>query len=315
MAAFDYDKLAPNAPPAWLAISHLGGVWQGIPCVEEVSDVPFTTDFMNGRQRQLEHGWTFEFVMDDPDKPFVHGYGIAITKPAHLTARKNWFIRYRTLLESHLINPLPTQVFTFSDCQLEDVYGSLRGTPGGPFPWPKGQPQPLCGYCHKRLVFMGQLDFRRFDKVGNLQLPGAALSLHGCANCGPCELKTTALTWLRYGDEIEIVGDPTHPAQVGTPWDSYDFPTVSYHADDICDDRFFLMERSIYFNFTCHAPKIGGHVFWIQSDDTPVDSAGKPMTFIGQFFGTSEVEIGDSGMAYIFFSETTGQTEFLSQCF
>jgi len=31
------------------------------------------------------------------------------------------------------------------------------------------------------------------------------------------------------------------------------------------------------------------------------------------FFGTPDVEIGDGGIAYVFYSETTGQTELVVQ--
>jgi hypothetical protein len=164
---------------------------------------------------------------------------------------------------------------------------------------------------------MGVLDFRAINEVCNLHVPGSALALHGCptSRCGFTKPENWAITWLGDGDEIEIIGDPQRAVELGTAWDSVDFPTVAYHGESLTDDRFFTMEGSIFQNFTCYGPKIGGHVFWIQGDQTPVDRNGKPMTFIGQCFGTSEVEIGDGGIAYIFFSSTTNQTEVITQSY
>jgi hypothetical protein len=191
----------------------------------------------------------------------------------------------------------------------------MRGTPGGPFPWPKSVPQPVCGNCQEPLLFMGLLDFRTFSDVSNLRLPGQALALHGCptSRCGVLDPENCAITWFRDGIELEIVGDQSRAVEVGTAWHSVDFPTVTYWAHELTDDRHFSMEGSVYQNFTCSAPKIGGHVMWIQDAVIPVDSKGQPMTFIGQFFGTADVEIGDGGIAYIFFSEATAQTEVVVQ--
>jgi hypothetical protein len=70
----------------------------------------------------------------------------------------------------------------------------------------------------------------------------------------------------------------------------------------------FLAERGIFFNFACFADKVGGHVYWIQHEETALDSTGEPMTCIGEFVSSPDIEIGDTGIAYIFYSPKTGET-------
>jgi len=317
MTAFDYDKLALNAPPAWLALSRCDGErWEGtLGFVEAITEVPsFPDGFFQGREGQLEYGYKFEFVLDDPSLAVVHQYGIPIYNPACLTARKNWFIRYRDILEKHIANPLPTKVFAFSKGHLTDPYCTFRASAAGPFPWPKSKPLPRCAFCQEQLAFMSVLDFRHFSEICCVPVPGQALALHACARCGfSNDPECYALTWLGNGNDIEIIGDAEKSVDLGFAWDSFDFPTVPYSAEELTDDKLFLKEWNFFCIFSCYAQKIGGHIFWIQGDSIPVDRNGQPMRFIGQFFGTPDVEIGDGGIAYVFYSETTGQTELVVQ--
>jgi hypothetical protein len=69
----------------------------------------------------------------------------------------------------------------------------------------------------------------------------------------------------------------------------------------------------IYQNFACPLNKVGGHVRWIQSDGTPCDGNGNPMQFVGQFLGSRDVELGDGGAAYVFFSDETRETKAVLQ--
>ena len=111
---------------------------------------------------------------------------------------------------------------------------------------------------------------------------------------------------------MEILGDRLQRVLVGTPWFATEYrdPKVGFY--EFTDSGLFLDENSIYFNFSCLADKIGGHVFRIQghyvNDAPPNDTRGNPMIYIGQFIGSPDIEIGDCGIAYIYYSPATDET-------
>ena len=47
----------------------------------------------------------------------------------------------------------------------------------------------------------------------------------------------------------------------------------------------------------------------------PPFSAPERMMYIGQSFGSREIEFGDTGLVYFFFSERTLETKVVMQCF
>lgn len=161
------------------------------------------------------------------------------------------------------------------------------------------------------MAFLGALDFR--DNCV-LPVPGATLVLHVCQDeCGVCaDEEAWSVTWIKAGEPVEIMGDVKKPVLVGTPWSATEYPHPAKSPKELTDSGAFLDECSIYFNFSCFADKIGGHVFRIQGhyvdDEPPADSHGAPMVYIGQFVGSEDVEIGDCGIAYIYYSPTTEET-------
>ena len=115
---------------------------------------------------------------------------------------------------------------------------------------------------------------------------------------------------------LELKGgtnDHEDSIEVGIPYETIEFPTPAFYAKDLSDNPDFLKEWGIYQNFACPLNKVGGQIFWIQEDDTPRDSNNEPMRFIGQFIGSRDIELGDSGMVYIFFSDETRETKAVLQ--
>jgi hypothetical protein len=88
---------------------------------------------------------------------------------------------------------------------------------------------------------------------------------------------------------------------MGTPWLVRD-----YRWEDV--SRFWQLEgitnsvagKSFYLMATVAAYKIGGHVFWIQDDETPNCRCGGRMRFACQFLSPDDSTFGDSGIAYVF---------------
>jgi hypothetical protein len=137
--------------------------------------------------------------------------------------------------------------------------------------------------------------------------------LHVCNECGVCSNpEAWSVTWIKEGELVEIVGDRKKKVLVGTRWHATEYPRPGNYPKELTDSGLFLDEHSIYFNFSCFADKIGGHVFRIQGhyvdDAPPTDSRGQPMVYIGQFIDSPDVEIGDCGIAYLYYSPATGET-------
>ena len=149
-------------------------------------------------------------------------------------------------------------------------------------------------------------------------MPRGALVLHVCTECGVCaDPGAWTLTWIKEEDDIVIHGDPTKPVYVGSAWKATDYSTGLTYPDEIAQCGVFLNEYAIYTAFTCWADKVGGNIFWIHDyeDATPTDSAGERMLYIGQFVGSEDIEIGDCGIAYLFYSPSTGETAMYPQYF
>jgi len=251
-------------------------------------------------------------VLDDPSLKVCH-YGMIIHNPSWLTARDHWFERYWSILETHLRDPRTAEVFTLESGRLTDPFVTHKSSPTGPFPFPRGMSWPTCGLCNARLAFLGVLDCRR---VTIAPLPRGSIVLHVCNECGvPGDREAWSVNWIKEGDEIEILGDLERQTLVGKSWHATEYLKPATYAKDLASDGLFPAEHGIYFNFSCFADKVGGHLWWIQGDETPTDSGGRPMTYVGQFVGTDQIEIGDTGLAYLFYSPHTGETVMVTQCF
>jgi hypothetical protein len=252
-----------------------------------------------------------EIVRDHPALQ-VNMNGIG-SSAAWLGARDIWFERFRDVLEPHLRDPKEAFVFTFKSGTLRHFHDTYIGRATGPFPFPQNR-APRCAQCGAVMAFIGTLNFSDFDEF---TLPGITLVVHGCSECGPCgtEDGTILLTWV-HPDEYVVLGDTTQPVEVATRWRVTEYSTPEMSAEAITRaDELFLKEQSIYFNFACCANKIGGRVFFIQGDGTPLDSQGRPMEFLCQLLGTRDVELGDSGAIYVFYSAMLKETKAVMQCF
>ncbi len=250
-------------------------------------------------------------VKDDPALDVVHE-GLGMANGACVTARENWFTRYSELLEPFLHDPKATRIFTYSGNRLPDAYSTFYSSADGPCLLPEGHEWPVCKGCGERMLFIGQLDFR--DAPLDLDLPGKALVFHYCLECMSENEGHYSLVWLNAEPRWHGEGGGKSPVELGRPWLLTDYPYPGDELESIGDPQ-FSEEQSLYLNFTCYATKVGGHVFWIQDKDVSLDRNGKPMMYIGQFLGTDDVELGDSGIAYLFYSPDTRETKLRMQCF
>jgi hypothetical protein len=307
-----HQPTVPTPPDAWLLLGEYrykdgeqAGQIVGKPISFGAFASPDDPELQACAKKHRGDWGTFRIAQDHPSLEILH-YDLVIRSAPCLTARDIWFKRHEFVLEPHLRDPRIAQVFTFAQGALTDPLTSHKSSAGGPFAFPRGKPWPVCGFCSSRLAFLGALDFRQHDTV---PVPHGSLVLHICNECGVTpDRETWSITWLTEHDDIDIRGDRDQELQVGTRWHATDWPTLAFRAEELTDNGPFLQEDSIFLNFTCFADKVGGHNFWIQGDRTPVDSNGQPMTYIGQMIGSRDIEIGDMGIAYLFFSPITGET-------
>jgi hypothetical protein len=240
---------------------------------------------------------------------------------AHLAARRNWFLRYKQILDPHLANPLTTLVQFYERRPLEDLICTMRSTGVGPFPFPRKAEWPRCGGCGEQMAFIGSMDFRGHRSIGAAaNVPDGSLVLHGCNRCTiPCSNENaTSLTWITSDMSLELragTGHNSDAIEVGRAYETIEFLTPAFYAKDLSDDADFSKEWGIYHNFACPLNKVGGHLNWIQGEETPCDKNGNPMQFVGQFLGSRDVELGDSGIVFVFFSEKTRETKAVLQCY
>jgi hypothetical protein len=168
------------------------------------------------------------------------------------------------------------------------------------------------------MAFIGVLDFREYQLVGPVpNVPKGSLVLHGCEQCGVASSDDSiSITWTNSGQELDLRGrddSEVGSIEVGMAYATVEFETPAYHAKELSDDPGFLKEWGICHNFACPLNKVGGQLQWIQSDETPVDRKGHQMEYIGQFISSRDVELGDSGIVYVFFSGQTKETKVILQ--
>jgi hypothetical protein len=305
----------PAPPAAWVVIQdyHFSNARSGLSTTRKViAAFPRPDDRDLQDLVEKEKANSPGAIAVEPDHPglAVTHYGIRIQSPCWLTCRDIWFQRHASILEPHLRDPQVARVLTFSPGEVHDPLISHKSSATGPFAFPRGAAWPMCRLCHSRMAFLGALDFRDFRAV---PVPRGALVLHACQNCGVvADPEAWTLTWIKEGEPVQILGDGRQQVLVGTPWSATEYPRPADYPKGLTDCGYFLDEDSIYLNFSCFADKIGGHVFRIQGhyvdDAPPTDSRGHPMIYIGQFIGSPDVEIGDGGIAYLYYSPTTEET-------
>jgi hypothetical protein len=299
-----------DLPPAWLAIAKyprgtrlLRWVFRSKAEAEEYCRSEDPTRWCDSPELVVEQ--------DGPDLR-VRVDGLAINMPQHLTVRRNWLRRHRDILAPYLVDPRPVTVFTFESGPLPEPLATRLG---GPCPLPRGAAWPDCGTCGTRLDFLGALDFR--GTLERRNVPGDALAFHVCTNCPPRgEAEQMAFTWLSQSDAIEQHACESQ-AMVGTGWDVLEYPNQDKAFYSSRLEKRLGGDQAIYSLVTClWATKIGGHIPWIQADEAPRCTLHGPMHYVGQFFG-GHVELGDSGVAYIFVCTAAGcaLTTAVIQCF
>jgi hypothetical protein len=314
-----FEKLAPsNAPEAWLAVMSPGREDYVVAVAgseKELDILQLKKDKVNW----INLGHDIVAVKDSPSLrvQYQGGFWWNDEDPAQLAARKNWFLRYQAILEKHLKDPLPALVQFYKRGRPDDLLCTMRSTKSGPFPFPKGADWPRCRHCLERMAFVGVLDFRDYHRIGQAAIPDGSLVLHGCNECSiPClDNESTSLKWLTPDQQIELQGTSGagEDVELGVTWETMEFPTPAFYPEELSADPAFLKEDSIYEYFACPLNKVGGHLRWIQGDYTPTDRKGNPMKYIGQFTGTKDVELGDAGILYLFFSDETGETDSVLQ--
>jgi hypothetical protein len=168
---------------------------------------------------------------------------------------------------------------------------------------------------------LGVLDFR---SAADPQVPHGSVVLHVCTECGVCSNREAwALTWIKDGEDLDILGDRSKQVLVGTPWQvtEYPFPLAGGFNEDLTSTGPFAAETEAFFNYSCFADKVGGRVFWIQpgytedmlspvltDEESFISDQGERMKYIGQLVSSPDIEIGDCGIAYILYSARTGET-------
>lgn len=305
-------RTIPTPPPAWLAVyCYSDGERRVGEILESPCDEKLLSHLSHLAQLAKDHASGYPsllIIRDDPSLDVLHS-GITIQNPACLTARDNWFVRYGRVVEPYLRDAKRADVFTFAPGELADPFSTFKSSANGPFPIRKGASPPICELCQAQQAFIGVLDFRNGGKGG---IPHGSLVFHGCSACGV--MSSHSFYWLEESDAVELCCiEPASQVLVGTRWKVVDYLTPCTYPEEITSDSAFLREREIFQNFSVIGDKVGGHLFWIQGENIPIDSTGRPMTFIGQFTGSRDVAIGDAGLAYIFYSFYTGETEFVFQ--
>lgn len=301
-----HQPTQPQPPEAWLLLADYGNG------PKVVGAFPSPDDPRLEAMAKEKFIFNPSVVLDHPSLK-VTCYGLGINNPSWLTARDNWFERYAEILEPRLTDPKVSQVFTFEPGKLEDPLMTHKSTANGPFPFPLGKPWPKCGICRNELGFFGVLDFRDYEAV---RVPKGSLVTHACTECG-VDMHTSQTTWINENEPIAILGDRDTPILVGKRWRATEYPTLAIYSNELVSDGQFLEESSIYFNFSCFANKVGGHVFRIQGHygDIIPDSNGEPMVYIGQLLDSPDIVIGDCGVAYLYYSPSTGETVMYPESF
>ena len=294
-------KTTKDLPPAWLVVSsYLGELVQthgrGFATRKEALAE------LHSRGQQAERSnecWRVE--KDRPELP-VCADGSFIWKPFDLTIRENWIARNTWLLAQAHQHMRETVVFTYALGRCADP---LAARVRGPAPLPAGTDWPACPACSAAMLFVGTLDFR--DTPTRRHVPGDALAYFQCFHC-VCPAPLMTFFWLKKRQACRLVKPPSgQPArsQIGTPWLVRDCRWADVkEAYNVPGIRHTIVGRRLYTAATVWGNKVGGHIFFIQNDETPRCSCRRTMRFVGQFVSCDEdTAFGDSGIAYIFVCE------------
>lgn len=252
---------------------------------------------------------------DAPELPVTGRYELASSAtPAGLKAREIWFQRFREVLRDALPAPRRALVFLLEErmpCQpFRTFVAHLKED--------AASNRPSCPECGRPYDVAILLNFIHHGLP--FRLPAASLFLYTCRE-DHWDLDAWAEMWLERADAINRATFVLKEAQTclsGPPvWvTEYETRAVDEDAFDTSAEawpRFSDSWEKRYRLFALQTTKAGGVPGWIQGSDVPNDKAGNPMHFIGQVASTEFLEMGDSGILYLFYSPETGETRRVMQ--
>jgi hypothetical protein len=261
----------------------------------------------------------YVFAQDSPDLPVVSNGSLAAgTDRLALKAREIWFQRFREVLEPALPRARRGTLFLLDRSRPISPYRTFivklsRELSGSTLP------RPTCPECGRLCDVAVNLNFTHHDL--DFPLPGSGLLMHVCS-----EDNIAAAWWHhRWIDraarpELEAVLHHAERCLAGPAVRvvEYDAEAVDYEVtarpgphSEAFNDRWENSDSM----FASTSTKVGGGVFWIQSNPRLADTSGNPMRYIGQVSCNDFLEIGDSGVAYLLYSPATGETKIDTQCY
>jgi hypothetical protein len=251
----------------------------------------------------------YSFAPDSPHMNIINAYSLAAGANAlALKAREVWFQRYRELLEPALPAARRATLFLLEPGKPRSPFRTFVARL--PRELPMGDlARPVCPECGLACDVVANLNFTHHDLP--FALPGPFLLLHTCrehdfrwharwmARTAKAELETA----LQAAEEC-VAGPAVRVVE-------FDYEKVdqeilarpSEKSDEYKDSR------CQYRMFASSNTKVGGGVFWIQSNPSLVDSAGNLMTYIGQVGCNEFLTMGDSGVAYVLYAPETGEVK------
>jgi hypothetical protein len=296
--------MKPELPPAWLAVSDLKSKQ---PYLDEV----FASEQAARAYLASEDASPGSGIIPDSPEAKIRLSAFPLAEPAHVTVRENWLKRHNQKLASFLKNPKTCELLVYAGGAK---YAPLASRKAGLCPLLKGERWPVCSECGKTLGYAGVVRFAGSRETAWSH--GDALVVFYCFECMPTDGETgIKLAWLKDGDALNLVkGRGAGPARIGSNWDLTEYAWDWEQDEKI---RQLLHDQAAYAFFTfMWSTKIGGHLLWIQDDETPTCRCGQKMHYLGQISGHGELEFGDCGVGYLFTcsKKRCSDTKMVVQC-
>ena len=257
-----------------------------------------------------------QFFEDSPDLPVLGGYELASrVSRAALKAREIWFQRYREVLSPALPPAKRATLFLLKKGKPKSPYRTwIAKMDPGACEAALGLP-PSGGPCD----VVAHLNFTHHDLP--FSLPGSSVLLATTdADC--FEPDGWIISWLQRSDRplLESLLAKTEiclsgPAVRVTEYDADAVDEELLDHSAACAERFLDSSEETYFMYAFRATKVGGGVFYIQGNPDVRDCEGNAMSYIGQVGCTEFFKMGDSGIAYLFYSPFTQETKISVTCF
>jgi hypothetical protein len=298
--------LAAAAEPAapWLALRPGDGGILSVVAVAETADAAR----LAGRAVDPIAAWRIE-----PDRPEldVHFDMQLPLTPAVLRSREIWFDRHRATLAPFLGDPVPATCLlpSATSVALADPFIPHIGGAGVVRPWPRDLPPPVCGGCSKPLGLLAVVEVARPDWPAATD---AVLVVHLCAEHW-FEARGMDLRFVARTAPVTTLGT-VHRATTLTPLPTYDRPVREVAGREL-PERFSEEDDGLSQFTVFNHYKIGGLPAWIQDPEEPTAPPGVRWQFLGQFYETDEIGLGDSGTLYVFASPDGNTLAAVAQCY